>query len=771
MSSIFSFRTRRGFSLIEVLVAVVILSVGLLALAALQINIVRSSADAKSRSTALSLAQEKLEQAREFRSRGSDQINCPATTAATWPERYSCVGPSPAPETMTVGGTTFSRTWTVGRYVFDSVNGSFASTGVGTADTALATGLRAGTEFKRVDVTVAWTDAEGDNRLVTVTDSVSASSPSESSRARAVQRAGVRSPEVLITDPSGTPGVIPIAIGNGTDTAATNPRPEVAGRNNNQRVIETRFDVLTYSGVTGTNNAQVQSRVETVVVGCTCSDTPGSPPAYRPTYWTGNRYAAPEKVTSTPPAQHASLGNNAPPESKYCTECCRDHHDAGFSGPKFSPWAGYSHAHQIVGGVYKEACRLIRVDGIFRVAADSRNDYFNLLETANSSSDPVPSGTASTNYQDMVLGYLNSRIVTPSTGYNTPPSASTVSALETAHSINSPSQIQIARSGATKWLHARGLYFDFLESDAIQAIADAKSNCDTSSTTMQACVLSHVPFTSINLTELANWSPRSGQEIVVENNDFIGSVNSTDPVRGKTVSINATPGSDQTASSEIFDSSSGLALLPSAVTTDETTRSDSQVFHITGTGGPPPGSQVFQVSLNGYAFAGSTGALPTITSTNTVCNPNTSASPNPYACSSSSLGVAKTLVIGQYNYQDSSRTSNTSITCTGPFASKSYTGPYPVNYCRNYAVTSASGPGGTGVISSPSPSDGVVGETTAVSFPLVSSSDALSIGLTFQGETTTALTCTYTCTDTNNGNTDCRNAQKTVFTVSAAPCP
>ena len=83
MSSIFSFPTRRGFSLIEVLVAVVILSVGLLALAALQINIVRSSADAKSRSTALSLAQEKLEQAREFRSRGSDQINCPATTAAT----------------------------------------------------------------------------------------------------------------------------------------------------------------------------------------------------------------------------------------------------------------------------------------------------------------------------------------------------------------------------------------------------------------------------------------------------------------------------------------------------------------------------------------------------------------------------------------------------------------------------------------------------------------------------------------------------------------
>ena len=48
----------RGFSLIEVLVAAAVLSVGLLALASLQVSIVRTSSDAKAYSVALSLAKD-----------------------------------------------------------------------------------------------------------------------------------------------------------------------------------------------------------------------------------------------------------------------------------------------------------------------------------------------------------------------------------------------------------------------------------------------------------------------------------------------------------------------------------------------------------------------------------------------------------------------------------------------------------------------------------------------------------------------------------------
>ena len=59
-------RAGRGFSLLEVLIAVVILSFGLLALATLQLSLFKSSAASKAQSAALSLAKDKIESMRSF---------------------------------------------------------------------------------------------------------------------------------------------------------------------------------------------------------------------------------------------------------------------------------------------------------------------------------------------------------------------------------------------------------------------------------------------------------------------------------------------------------------------------------------------------------------------------------------------------------------------------------------------------------------------------------------------------------------------------------
>src|SRR3546814_211448 len=125
------------------------------------------------------------------------------------------------------------------------------------------------------------------------------------------------------------------------------------------------------------------------------------------------------------------------------------------------------------------------------------------------------------------------------------PDGSTVAALEATHNLNDPiSAITIPRptsSAVEKWLHDRGLYIDYLEDEAKQAVIDAKDECvgtagaEPTAEQLRTCVLKVLPFTTINLTELADWTPASGTQIVVSNNDFRTTLGSQAPARGKVV--------------------------------------------------------------------------------------------------------------------------------------------------------------------------------------------------------------------------------------------
>jgi hypothetical protein len=189
----------------------------------------------------------------------------------------------------------------------------------------------------------------------------------------------------------------------------------------------------------------------------------------------------------------------------------------------------------LAGETYFEACRLIRVDGIFDVAADLSNDAYNLLETASDATSPTPSEAGKTAYENFVLDYLQNRYVS-GTAYNSrvSPTASQMAPLDV------PASITIARSDDQRWLHSRGLYVDYLEQEARDAIVDAKAACrnntggDPSAADLRTCVLKVLPFTSINLTEVADWASSSTAQIMVTNNNFSAADDTTnnDPVRG-----------------------------------------------------------------------------------------------------------------------------------------------------------------------------------------------------------------------------------------------
>lgn len=800
-----------GFSLLEVLIAVVVFSFGLLALASLQGAVFKSSAEAKAQSVALGLATEKLEYFRGFRTLTEYQAANSGSDAAA----------------INVGGVSYTRNWTVTRYAYPTAGGNFASVTV-TGD--LPAGYVLNNEFKRILVNVIWTDAQGANQRVSLEEAMAALDPADSGKVGKL--AGVtrpRGPEIRIFNPAKQQeGVIPIAIGSGSDdtaTAATNPKPLVNGSN----VIETRFDVLTYGGLSrdtdGRYTAVAQARVETAVVGCSCDYGNKVAGGMRPTYWDGTRYTIPETAASVISSYGPIAGpdTSAAAQSKLCTLCCRDHHDPttlAADAAKFDPRnSGHSSGHfklnagvlsaQALSGKYTESCRVIRVGGLYRVAADTYDDYQNFLATRNIPkvlpADPPPylptSGlpdeaslarpNATKDYQDFVSSYLTARVVTPTTEplwNNVLPITAplTVSGLETTYSVyaTQPAVITFRASDPPKWLHLRGLYVDYLEKKALQAIKDAKDGClpavvggAVTAADLRSCVLKVLPFTSINLTELGIYSPLSGNQIVVANNNFYETLLSTAPVRGKVVlGSNPTNGLETNALAKMRYSNSGLTTLINGIDTDDVATTTPQTWTATqkyapsGIVGGGAGGQ-FYVNLMGYPFSDNVSTPSVNDAGGATCNYLSSA-PNNFVCTTATLGVARTLTFGRYNFSQPLTQTGLALSCTdgegaNPIA-HTFSSSESINICRNFQTSASDN---SGVPGSPSPSDGGLLEQTPVNYMSIANAAVINVTLTEQTNSSnpanaygTGYICTYT-----TGTTPAVDADFSVSPASCAP--
>ncbi len=792
MSRKFAFRRAGGFSLIEVLVAVTILSVGLIALATLQIALVRSSASTKAQSQGLALAKDKLEDLRTFSTiTGYQNINSGS-------------------DTKTVGNVDYSRTWTVTRYVYNqdvdadgilnepndqrfdciaSVTTSGCTTGSLTGATPTSpAGLVANNEFKVIRVVAGWTESSGEPQSVALVDATGAISPSDSALISKIALASsARKIPVIINNPASDTMVIPIAIGNGTNSAATNPKPQIVIGTS---TVETQFDVLTYAAING-DTATATQRVETIMVGCTCdySEAPASTVrGKRPTYWDGTRYTVPIAATYSPPS--AADTQSSTLQSPRCDVCCRDHHDpAGTTGALFSPLrttkvngiVTVEHPHYLdknalaptTTGTYKEACRLIRVDGQWRVASDMNNDYFALLATGDgtTAATPVPdstsvAGTPSTTgavarYQKFVLDYLAGRFITNSptasqalATYNTVGATGSaadpyVMSASAPYVLDNPSSVSINLVDTTgKWMHSRGMYIDYLEQDAVNAITDAKADsaCNVDAATLRTCILKLLPFTSINLTEIADWAPLSGS-LSVTNYDYSTSLNSGYPVRGKATTA-ASSAVDVDATTSARKSNTGLLDLSfdSISPLDDTKITDTQRFAVGGGASASTiGNGTFPVTLTygGTSTVAisylSTGAASTVSCG--LASPYSCNVQNGSATAGLDVNAGLSIDVGGYNNQQTA-TNQTSPLLTGCVGTGNAAGfpnlasnqatdspgtaqPYAGSVCNNYqvtAVTTTNTNAGTitWAASPTSPGDGRVnpypGETTRISF-------------------------------------------------------
>lgn len=593
----------RGFSLIEVMVAVVILATGLLALAALQGALARNSADAKARGAVMAALTSRMAEIRQ----------APPAAGTTWTMSTPWVSTAAAQ----AGASNLQVVETIAAYRWNGT--TYVSTAV-TNPTST---------FARATLAASWTGADGSKSL-TMSSDISSSVYGLGGGYPVNDPKGSSSklPIVRQDNPSNTAGVIPIVTGNQA-TAASNPQPIIEGADDNLRV-GTSFDVLNY--VPEGSTAKITKRFQTEVIKCRCQygaagySVVGK--AQWPTVWDGTSYSVYAGSGNAPgvaanagedPA-YAGGGNgngnkDSRLQSEQCTECCRDHHDAAVAqessyDPEASSVGKFNESNGVLTAVnntssakYVAACRVVKVDGLWRTTADMYQRHYGLLETTPvggaQAKSGIPNSTSTGAYQAYVKDYLKLY-----TGSSTSAPAGAQSMFDdVARGLNSPAVIAIATASASDWryLHGRGLYVDYLGSKARTAVGKAITSCP-SGTDLAECILPVLPFTTINLTEMAAWTPTDGTILNVNTDKPLNFI-VAEPSGGRTAGIKVGAADNNTA---MRKSNSGIAVsddIKGAVDTngDGETFSDSQAFVVGG--GASSGSKTVWAELVGHTVA------------------------------------------------------------------------------------------------------------------------------------------------------------------------
>lgn len=654
-------RGNAGFTLIDAMIAVVVLATGILALTLLQTTMVRATAEARDRSEATTVAQNLIEETRALATQTTAGYSA-LVDQGTWDASGNC----------NFDATTFTRANITGedaagaaladeayRYCIDVTR--YRQSGSVFQDISAVspqpTYVGTTPEFKQVELQIGWKKPDGSWGSMTLGDAISGI-PLENSKELENRPLGgntlagapiVQYPGNYLADED---NFIPIAVGDsdGTQIAATNPTPEVTGGG----VSETSFQVYTY--LNQTNAIQVQRQIDTKVVACSCTlqQASADPSSFedfslRPSYWDGRRYTAPENVDGDGVAQETfqrGAWTEASAESGFCDICCRDHHDpAGFDydgedssdpsddNPKYDVFAidpatgtripnhlHYANAQSPAvttnGQTYDEVCRLVRVDGIYRVTPDPAIEHFAFLPTDNGTRDRT-TDSISTSYNSFVRDYIEDRLL-PLSGYDATdsmPVAATppvdVATLEGTYGLNAQAQSAIAVSTAEttpiRYLQDRAVILDALEYDAKKTIEQQLEANPTCSTDPLPCILAFVPFSSINLTMLTNWSTNPSGIFTIRTQDVKDSNGEIDAYAGE-VGLVASPTGTGTNSSVLGKLSRTVAalvdrfeLFPLTTTTQQAAwrHQDAQPFERTNAA--PTGAR-FKIVPTGLAY-------------------------------------------------------------------------------------------------------------------------------------------------------------------------
>lgn len=480
-------RRQRGVGLIDVLVGLVVISLGVVGLARFQAVVMKEGGGAKSRSVAIQLARAKLDDLR-----GYTQLAAGGAGVFGYDEIGNNLGGTEngallrLPQgSVTIGNVAYTRSWTATNYYF---------CGSGTAPVAAnCTPAKSRPDFKALAVTIGWSDASGTAVPVTLQDTASSVDPLSGGRALI---SGAPQPGPIVTYvPGAAPQVIAIDVGGGQNKETTNPTPTITRHGNEFKNTIARYETIRYSATDNTI-----TREEFTTLNCSCTQN-GTGTGYN------LAYAQVSKRVGVPADQFQTFE---------CGICCRDHHDdatcnissqgsskANCFDPE-RPITDYNavtgdHNHYTANGQlanntgqdYVESCRMKRVDGYLRVVQDWK------LVKVNA----IPQSYFSTQANITAYGtYVKDLVAAVITGGTMPTGAW-------------PTSQSVAVAG-TAPLNARGIYLDYMD-------AATKTKWATRISANDATVYQTLPFYDVNLTKLGQWSSGSNAIATVSNEALV----------------------------------------------------------------------------------------------------------------------------------------------------------------------------------------------------------------------------------------------------------
>ena len=474
-------KKQAGFTLIEMLIAALVILIGVTGYVTLQSNFMRSDAQLNLRAVALKLAQEKMDDLRTF-----TQLQ---TTAGVFDynDVQNNAGGALVSGNIDVAvnadadmNHTFIRNWTVtNQYYVDTNADGLADTWLNEGDPGLPANLPSWPSKKVVTVQISWQDYQGDAKQVQIDGTIAPVVLTASHQALEESDNSRKGPTVDYT-PGVAPDVISYDLGDGKKVETSKPVPEVNKTGDN---IQVQFETVKYIELP--DDVTKLEQEDFLTVNCKCA-LAGQNQGYTPSQTTlvdgqlvVQRGQLVTKTTGVPD------GNGQP---ELCTACCRDHHDtaAMVSDENYyrREW-GNPHRHYnfdgitytaatLIGDKYIEACRFKRVDGLFELYADwylvdvitFKQDY--LFDEANFAA-----------YREYTEGLVESRILR-------------------SDAPSRPANRDFEVPPGAYQMIARGIYVDRITDEHRAAIIEKINAGDA---TWKAIT----PFYDVNLTLLSGW--------------------------------------------------------------------------------------------------------------------------------------------------------------------------------------------------------------------------------------------------------------------------